>query len=134
MTKPKPIRVMIVDDHDMVRGSLALFLEAFDDLLLVGEAANGFEAVRLCAKAQPNVVLMDLIMPEMDGIAATRTIRQANPEVQIIALTSFGDQDLIQEALQAGAASYLLKNTPIDVLANAIRAAVSDSSGLELQK
>jgi NarL family two-component system response regulator LiaR len=122
----KPIRVMIVDDHEMIRNGLTVFLEAFDDLELVGEAANGTEAVRLCAKARPNVILMDLVMPEMDGIAATRAIRQAYPAVQVIALTSFGDQDLVQRALQAGAVSYLLKNASIDDLANAIRTACSN--------
>jgi len=123
MTETNPIRVMIVDDHDMVRSGLSVFLEAFDDLELVGEAADGEEAIRLCAEVQPHVVLMDLVMPEMDGVAATRAIRQADPTVQIIALTSFNDQDLVQGALQAGAVGYLLKNASIDELAAAIRAA-----------
>jgi NarL family two-component system response regulator LiaR len=123
MTEPNPIRVMIVDDHDMVRSGLGVFLEAFDDLELVGEAADGKEAIRLCAEVQPHVVLMDLVMPEMDGIEATRAIRQAYPTVQVIALTSFNDQDLVQGALQAGAVGYLLKNASIDELAAAIRAA-----------
>jgi NarL family two-component system response regulator LiaR len=123
MTETNPIRVMIVDDHDMVRSGLSVFLEAFDDLELVGEAADGEEAIRLCAELQPHVVLMDLVMPEMDGIAATRAIRQADPTVQVIALTSFNDQDLVQGALQAGAVGYLLKNASIDELADAIRSA-----------
>jgi NarL family two-component system response regulator LiaR len=123
MTESNPIRVMIVDDHDMVRSGLGVFLEAFDDLELVGEAADGKEALRLCAEAQPHVVLMDLVMPEMDGVEATRAIRQAYPTVQVIALTSFNDQDLVQGALQAGAVGYLLKNASIDELAVAIRAA-----------
>jgi NarL family two-component system response regulator LiaR len=123
MTEPNPIRVMIVDDHDMVRSGLSVFLEAFDDLELVGEAADGQEAIRLCAEVQPHVVLMDLLMPEMDGVAATRAIRRANPAVQIIALTSFNDQNLVQGALQAGAVGYLLKNASIDELAAAIRSA-----------
>jgi NarL family two-component system response regulator LiaR len=123
MTEPNPIRVMIVDDHDMVRSGLSVFLEAFDDLEMVGEAADGKEAIRLCAEVQPHVVLMDLVMPEMDGIEATRAIRQADPTVQVIALTSFNDQDLVQGALQAGAVGYLLKNASIDELAAAIRAA-----------
>jgi NarL family two-component system response regulator LiaR len=122
----KPIRVMIVDDHEMIRNGLTVFLEAFDDLELVGEAADGEEAVRLCAKARPNVILMDLVMPEMDGVAATRAIRQTYPAVQVIALTSFGDQDLVPKALQAGAVSYLLKNASIDDLAHAIRTACSN--------
>jgi NarL family two-component system response regulator LiaR len=123
MTETNPIRVMIVDDHDMVRSGLSVFLEAFDDLELVGEAADGEEAIRLCSELQPHVVLMDLVMPEMDGISATQAIRQADPTVQIIALTSFNDQDLVQGALQAGAVGYLLKNASIDELAAAIRAA-----------
>jgi NarL family two-component system response regulator LiaR len=123
MTETNPIRVMIVDDHDMVRSGLSVFLEAFDDLELVGEAADGKEAIRLCAEAQPHVVLMDLVMPEMDGVEATRAIRQAYPDVQVIALTSFSEQDLVQGALQAGAVGYLLKNASIDELAVAIRAA-----------
>jgi len=123
MTETNPIRVMIVDDHDMVRSGLSVFLEAFDDLELVGEAADGEEAIRLCAEVQPHVVLMDLVMPEMDGVTATQAIRQAYPAVQIIALTSFNDQDLVQGALQAGAVGYLLKNASIDELAEAVRSA-----------
>lgn len=123
MTETNPIRVMIVDDHDMVRSGLSVFLEAFDDLELVGEAADGEEAIHLCAEARPHVVLMDLVMPEMDGVEATRAIRQAYPDVQVIALTSFSEQDLVQGALQAGAVGYLLKNASIDELAAAIRAA-----------
>jgi NarL family two-component system response regulator LiaR len=123
MIEPDTVRVMIVDDHDMVRKGLTVFLEAFDDLELVGEAANGKEAVRLCTEVQPHVILMDLVMPEMDGVAATRAIRQACPDVQVIALTSFGDQDLVQRALQAGAVCCLLKNASIDEIASAIRTA-----------
>jgi NarL family two-component system response regulator LiaR len=129
VTEQEPIRVMIVDDHDMVRSGLAVFLEAFDDLELVAEAADGTEALDLCGEAHPSVVLMDLLMPIMDGIAATRAIRQAYPQVQVIALTSFKDQDLVHRALQAGASNYLLKNAPIDDLANAIRTAYRNSTG-----
>ena len=130
MTEPSPIRVMIVDDHDVVRSGLSVFLEAFDDLELVGEAADGIEAIRLCAEVQPHVVLMDLVMPEMDGIAATKTIREASPTVQVIALTSFKDDELVEAALQAGAISYLLKNVSIDELAHAVRAAHAGQSSL----
>jgi NarL family two-component system response regulator LiaR len=130
MDKSSPIRVMIVDDHDMVRTGLQVFVESFDDLELVGEASSGTEAVHLCRKTQPHVVLMDLVMPEMDGVAATRAIRREYPNVQVIALTSFDDQNLVQGALQAGAIGYLLKNTPIDELASAIRAAHSGKSTL----
>jgi len=120
---PLPIRVIIVDDHVVVRTGLRLFLSAFDDMQLAGEGGNGREAVDLCARVQPDVVLMDLIMPEMDGVTATRTIRERFPHVQVIALTSFTDQDLVQEALQAGAIGYLLKDVSAGELAAAIRAA-----------
>jgi NarL family two-component system response regulator LiaR len=117
------IRVMIVDDHAMVRRGLAAFLKAFDDLELVGEAANGEEVLQLAASVQPDVVLMDLVMDQMDGVAATRVIRQNHPQIQVIVLTSFREVLLVQKALQAGAISYLLKNVSADELATAIRAA-----------
>jgi NarL family two-component system response regulator LiaR len=123
MPETEPIRVMLVDDHAVVRSGLAAFLLAFDDLELVAEAGNGAEAIRLCEQAGPDVVLMDLVMPEMDGAAATRLIRERCPQTQVIALTSFKEQDLVQGALQAGAISYLLKNVSADELASAIRAA-----------
>jgi NarL family two-component system response regulator LiaR len=123
MPNSNRIRVMIVDDHAMVRRGLAAFLKAFDDLELVGEAANGEEVVQLAAAVQPDVVLMDLVMDQMDGAAATRAIRQNHPHIQVIALTSFREELLVQKALQAGAISYLLKNVSADELATAIRAA-----------
>lgn len=130
MTDSKPIRVMIVDDHAVVRSGLAAFLLAFDDLELVGEADSGEEAVRLCAQVQPDVVLMDLVMPKMDGATATRAIRERCPEVQVIALTSFKEEELVQGVLQAGAISYLLKNVSADELVGAIRAAHAGRSTL----
>jgi NarL family two-component system response regulator LiaR len=123
MTEPRRLRVLLVDDHAMVRRGLATFLKAFDDLELAGEAADGDAAVRCCAEVQPDVVLMDLKMPGMDGIAATRVIREHFPTVQVLALTSFRDEELVQRALQAGAIGYLLKNVSADDLATAIRAA-----------
>jgi len=123
MTPSVPIRVMLVDDHTMVRRGLAAFLQVFDDLELAGEAASGEEAVQLCARLLPDVVLMDLAMPDMDGVTATRIIRQRFPTVQVLALTSFTEEKLIQNALQAGAISYLLKDVTADELAQAIRAA-----------
>lgn len=123
MNKPTPIRVMIVDDHALVRSGLRVFLLAFDDLELVAEAASGEEALRLCKQLQPDVVLMDLVMPEMDGVAATRAIRERWPQIQVIALTSFWDEELVQGALQAGAISYLLKDVSADALADGIRKA-----------
>ncbi len=117
------IRVMLVDDHTMVRRGLATFLKIFDDLQLVGEAASGDAAIRLCAEVLPDVILMDMVMPDMDGAAATRLIRQQFPQVQVIALTSFKEGDLVKNALEAGAIGYLLKDVSADELAQAIRAA-----------
>src|SRR5512145_2912004 len=119
----QPIRVILVDDHTMVRRGLATFLKVFDDLQLVGEAENGQAAVRLCADILPDVILMDMVMPDMDGAAATRLIRQQFPQVQVIALTSFKEGDLVKHALEAGAIGYLLKDVSADELAQAIRAA-----------
>jgi NarL family two-component system response regulator LiaR len=130
MTDSKPIRVMIVDDHAVVRSGLAAFLMVFDDLELAGEAGGGEEAVRLCAELQPDVVLMDLVMPKMDGATATRALRERCPEVQVIALTSFKEEELVQGVLQAGAISYLLKNVSAEELAGAIRAAYAGRSTL----
>ena len=123
MTAPRPLRVLLVDDHAMIRRGLAAFLKAFDDLELAGEAANGEEAVQRCAEVQADVVLMDLMMPGLDGVAATRAIRERFPAVRVIALTSFREEGLVQRALQAGAIGYLLKNVSADDLATAIRAA-----------
>ena len=119
----QPIRVLVVDDHAVVRRGLATFLLASSDLLLAGEAGSGAEAVQLCGEVQPDVVLMDLVMPDMDGATATQQIRQRCPDVHVLALTSFHDEDLVQRALQAGAIGYLLKNVSADQLADAIRAA-----------
>ena len=123
MVTQNRIQVVIVDDHAMLRKGLAVFLASYDDLKLVGEAANGKEALALCADQQPDVVLMDLMMPIMDGIAATRLIRQDFPDTQVIALTSFGEERLIKDVLEAGAISYLFKKISADDLARAIRAA-----------
>ncbi len=123
MNGSNPIRVMLVDDHAVVRSGLSAFLSVFDDLELIGEAGSGEEAVRLCKQFKPDVVLMDLVMPGMDGAMATRLIRERCPDVQVIALTSFNEQDLVQGALEAGAIGYLLKNVKANKLADAIRSA-----------
>jgi NarL family two-component system response regulator LiaR len=115
--------VLLVDDHAVVRSGLSAFLLAFDDLELAGEAGSGEEAVRLCDRLQPDVVLMDLVMPGMDGAQATRAIREKCPATQIIALTSFKEKELVEGALEAGAIGYLLKNVSADELAGAIREA-----------
>jgi NarL family two-component system response regulator LiaR len=123
-TTPSPrIRVLIVDDHAMVRRGLATFLKVFDDLELAGEAESGQAAVELCARLRPDVVLMDMVMPDMDGAAATRLIRKQSETIQVIALTSFKEEILVQSALQAGAIGYLLKDISAEELARAIRAA-----------
>ena len=121
VTVDQPIRVMVVDDHLMVRRGLATFLKVYDDLQLAGEAESGEDAVRLCATVLPDVILMDMVLPMIDGVTATRIIRQKFPQVQIIALTSFKEGSLISEALEAGAIGYLLKNVSADELAQAIR-------------
>jgi NarL family two-component system response regulator LiaR len=125
-----PIRVLVVDDHAMVRRGLATFLRAFDDLQLVGEAADGDEVASRCAETHPDVILMDLKMPGVDGVEATRTVRAEFPTIRVIALTSFRDEGLVQSALQAGAISYLLKNVSATELAAAIRAAHAGRSTL----
>jgi NarL family two-component system response regulator LiaR len=121
---------MIVDDHAVVRSGLSAFLLAFDDLEHVGDATGGADAVGKCMSLRPDVVLMDLVMPEVDGAEATRRIKEACPEVQVIALTSYKEDDLVQGALKAGAISYLLKNVTADELADAIRGAHAGRSTL----
>jgi NarL family two-component system response regulator LiaR len=130
MDAGRAIKVMIVDDHAVVRSGLSAFLLAFDDLEHVGDATGGAEAVSKCMSLRPDVVLMDLVMPEVDGAEATRRIKGACPEVQVIALTSYKEDDLVQGVLKAGAISYLLKNVTADELADAIRGAHAGRSTL----
>lgn len=117
------IRVMIVDDHAVVRSGLSAFLMAYDDLEYVGDAGGGAEAVSRCRALAPDVVLMDLVMPDIDGAEATRRIKAECPHVQVVALTSYKEEELVEGALKAGAISYLLKNVSAEELAAAIRAA-----------
>jgi NarL family two-component system response regulator LiaR len=117
------IRVLIVDDHGVVRQGLRTYLELLDDIKVVGGAANGVEAVALVRHQRPDVVLMDLVMPEMDGIEATRQIRAISPHTRVIVLTSFSDDDKVFPAIRAGAAGYLLKDVSPSDLAGAIQAA-----------
>jgi NarL family two-component system response regulator LiaR len=124
---------MLVDDHAMVRRGLAAFLKVFDDLQLAGEAESGETAIQLCAEVLPDVILMDMVMPDMDGAAATRVIRQQFPQVQVLALTSYKEGDLVKNALKAGAIGYLLKDVSADDLADAIRAAHSGRATLSPQ-
>ncbi len=117
------IRVMLVDDHAVVRSGLSAFLMVSPDLELLGEAENGQEAVLRAGLLQPDVILMDLMMPVMDGVAAIQAIKRQYPAIQIIALTSFEEDELVQNALRAGAIGYLMKNVSARELAQAIRSA-----------
>jgi NarL family two-component system response regulator LiaR len=123
MGKPDPIRVITVDDHEIFRGGIRFLMLALDDIELVGEAHTGEEAVHLCEQTRPDVILMDMMMSGMDGIEATKAIRERYPNVQVLALTSFYDKQLVQRAMQAGAIGYLLKGVSIDKLGEAIRSA-----------
>ncbi len=118
----QPIRVLVVDDHTILRDALATFFETCDDLALAGQAANGQEALAACAELQPDVVLMDLLMPVMDGVTATQIICEQHPQIKIVVLTSASDGNLVQDALDAGASGCLLKNTSITTLADTLRA------------
>jgi NarL family two-component system response regulator LiaR len=123
MTDLKQIKVMVVDDHPVVRDGLKNMFLVFDDLELIGEAENGSAALAFCQLNTPDVILMDILMPVMDGILATRAICEQYPQVKIIVLTSYPEDNLVQQSLEAGAIGYLLKNAPIDDLANAVRSA-----------
>lgn len=128
MTDTQTIRVLIVDDHAMVRSGLRHFIYGFDWMELVDAVSDGTEAVKYCTIHDVDVVLMDMVMPVMDGTEATRRIMALGKQVKIIALTSFHEQDMVEQALQAGATSYLLKNVNADELAAAIKAAHSGRS------
>jgi NarL family two-component system response regulator LiaR len=130
MNQAKVIKVMLVDDHNVVRSGLGALLSAYDDLELVGEAGSGEQALPLCQEKGPDVVLMDLVMPGMDGATATERILESCSDVKVLALTSFKEKELVQGALQAGAMGYLLKNVSADELAEAIRSAYAGKSTL----
>ncbi len=126
-----PIRVLLVDDHAMVRRGMRDFLSLHDDLEIVGEAADGAVAIELAAALRPDVVVMDLLMPGVDGIDATARIKAADPDIEIVAITSFVEEARIVAALEAGAAGFLLKDAEADELAAAIRAAASGEVHLD---
>jgi NarL family two-component system response regulator LiaR len=130
---PGRIRVLIVDDHTIVRQGVRAFLETQPDIVVVSEAASGAEAVRACAEHAPDVVLMDLIMPEINGVEATRQIKQENPKTQVIILTSYLEDEHILPALRSGALSYLLKDVSADELSKAIRKAARREAVLHPQ-
>ena len=123
MSEAHKIRVLIVDDHEIIRTGISYSLSTFPDLELVGEANSGQEALQLCSETQPDVVLMDMLMPGMDGVQTTRAIKMQHPQVQVLALTSFHDRERVQKAMQAGAAGYLVKGVSANELAEAIRVA-----------
>jgi NarL family two-component system response regulator YdfI len=118
-----PIRILVADDHLIIRQGLRLILETEDGFEMIGEAADGAEAVRLCADLKPDVVLMDLRMPGMDGLAAIECLRVEQPEVAVVILTTFNEDDLMMRGLRAGAKGYLLKDTDRETLFNTMRAA-----------
>jgi NarL family two-component system response regulator LiaR len=130
MTQSNPIRILLADDHMVVRSGLSTVLAVYDDMKLVGEAGDGEEALRLCERLQPDVVLMDLLMPKMDGVTATRIIKERWPRIQVIALTSFKEKEYVEGALKAGASGYLLKNVSAEELVNAIRRVVAGQPSL----
>lgn len=130
MTESAPIRVMIVDDHTVIRMGIRFALLAFDDIEVVGEVGSGQEAIDLGMRVQPDVVLMDLVMPGMNGVEATKALRAACPGTQVLALTSFQEGHLVQNALQAGAIGYLLKDVSVDELARAVRLAAQGQPSL----
>jgi NarL family two-component system response regulator LiaR len=123
MSSQQPIRVMLVDDHNVVRRGLGAFLQVYKDLELVAEASSGEEALKLCKEHELDVVLMDLVMPGMDGATTTEKILEVCPDIKVLALTSFKEKELVQGALSAGAIGYLIKNVTADELADAIRSA-----------
>ena len=130
MAQQEPIRVLTVDDHTILRSGLKLLLLAFEDMELIGEARSGPEALRLCDRLHPDVVLMDMMMPEMDGATTTQAIKEQHPDIQILVLSSFSDDTSVQRVMQAGAIGYLLKDVPMDELADGIRAAAAGQTVL----
>jgi len=130
MTIPQPIRILLADDHTVVRSGLSAVLAMQDDFKIVGEAGDGEEALRLCENLHPDVVLMDLLMPKLNGVAATKAIKERWPQIQVIALTSFKEKEYVEGALKAGASGYLLKNVSANELVDAVRRAVAGQPSL----
>jgi NarL family two-component system response regulator LiaR len=130
MDDTHPIKVLIVDDHPMVRKGLSAFLDVIPGLEESGTAANGAEAIRLCQQTLPDVILMDLVMPEIDGVEAIRRIKGRHPTIKIIAMTSFQEEELVRRAFEAGAISYLMKDVSLEDLESAIRSAYEDKPTL----
>ena len=129
--RPGPARLLLADDHDLVRDGFHRMLDREPDMDVVGEATNGREAVELCRHLSPDLVLMDVRMPDMDGIEATRIIKAEQPKVSILVVTLYEDPDYLLEALRAGAAGYLLKDAPKSRLLNAVRRVLAGESPLD---
>ncbi|UCD08017.1 MAG: response regulator transcription factor, partial [Dehalococcoidales bacterium] len=130
MTDSETIRVIVVDDHTVVRSGLGAVLDTSEGMELVGEAGDGEEAIRICENLQPDVILMDLQMPKMDGVEATRIIHERWPQIHIIALTSYKEKEYVEGVLKAGATSYLLKNVSAEELVSAINKVMMDQPSL----
>ena len=126
----KTINVLLADDHDILRDGLATVMNEFPDIHVVGMAGSGWDAIDQCASLQPDVVLMDVLMPDMDGLSATRIIRERHPSIRVVVLSSFEEEHLIQSAHEVGVSGYLLKNVSIDELANAVRDAYLGKPGM----
>lgn len=130
MEDTQPIRILLVDDHALVRSGLRNFIYGYEWMEPVGEASNGAEALEFCMQNEVDVVLMDMIMPVMDGVQTTRRIMELNKSIKIVILTSFHEQDMVEQALKAGATSYMLKNVTAAELAKTIRSAYEGHSTL----
>lgn len=133
MNNQDKIRILIIDDHDMVRKALTILLESFDDMEVIADTDNGQMGVTLCQNYQPDVVLMDIMMPGLDGIATTRLIHTSWPNIQIVALTSAAEEATVHDVLEAGAMSYILKNGSIEEVAEAVRSAYRHQPTLAAQ-
>jgi NarL family two-component system response regulator LiaR len=133
VSAPDRIRVLLVDDHAVVRTGLRTFFDLLDDIEVVGEAADGSEGVAMARRLKPDVVLMDLLMPNMDGLTAIGRIKTEDPEIEVVAMTSFIEEEKVTAALEAGATGYLLKDAGADEVAAAIRAAVAGEMHLDPQ-
>ncbi len=131
MDGQKPIRVMLVDNHQLIRDGLKMLLSVHDDLEVVADVGDGGKALQLCARIEPDVILMDIVMPKVDGLTATARISKSYPNIKIIALTSFLEEELIQNMLKSGADGYLLKDVGAEELAEAIRASYQGRSTID---
>jgi len=133
VNEPVRIRILLVDDHAVVRSGLRLFFDLQDDIEVVGEAGDGSEGVAMARRLLPDVVLMDLLMPNMDGVTAIARIKDEHPEIEVVAMTSFIEEEKVTAALEAGATGYLLKDASAEEVAAAVRAAAAGEMTLDPQ-